>query len=154
MGVLMDAHFVSEPSSGVPRVARQWAYAGLVPFVMSAALAWLVRADARPYVIHALSAYAGVVVALLAGVHWGLAMRRSEVHPRLFTASGLLTLGAWVGVVMRPDAGLVFQGAMLIAGYLVDRKVYPATGLAAWMTLRFRLSAIAALCCFIAAGIA
>ena len=148
----MDAALALPPPLAVPRLARRWAYAGLAPFVLSALLIWLVWPDARPYLSHSLSAYAGLVVSLLAGVHWGLAMRRADAPPQLFAAGALLTLGAWGGVVMRPDAGLVVQGALLVAGYLVDRRIYPAQGLAHWLTLRFRLSAVASLSCFIAAA--
>jgi hypothetical protein len=136
----------------VPAGARRVAYAGLVPFVMSALLIWIVRPDVLPYVTHALTAYTGVVVSLLAGVHWGLMMRRGDDQPRRYATSAAIAMGAWVGLMMRPDAGLVLQGAMLVAGYLVDRKLYPAEGLAAWLTLRFRFSALAALCCFIGAA--
>ena len=51
-----------------------------------------------------------------------------------------------------PHAGLVIQGVALVACYLVDRRVYPAFGLSKWMTLRFRLTFVAALCCFVAAA--
>jgi hypothetical protein len=148
----MDAAALALPPLAVPRLARRWTYAGLAPFVMSALLIWLVWPDARPYVTHALSAYAGVVVALLGGVHWGLAMRHADAPPRLLASGAVLTLLAWAGVVMRPDAGLVVQGLLLAAGYLIDRKVYPAEGLGGWLTLRFRLSVVAALCCFIGAA--
>jgi hypothetical protein len=40
---------------------------------------------------------------------------------------------------------------MLVICYLVDRKVYPAHGLSHWLTLRFRLTVVASLCCFIGA---
>jgi hypothetical protein len=57
-----------------------------------------------------------------------------------------------VAVMMPASSGLVLDGVLLVAGYLVDRKVYPAQGLARWLTLRFRLSAVAALCCFLGAA--
>jgi hypothetical protein len=136
----------------VPSGARRVAYAGLVPFVMSALLIWIVRPEVLPYVAHALTAYAGVAVSLLAGVHWGQSMRRHDMPPRRYAVAAAIALGAWVGLMMRPDAGLVLQGAMLVAGYLVDRKLYPAEGLQPWLTLRFRFSAVAALCCFIGAA--
>jgi len=53
---------------------------------------------------------------------------------------------------MPPYSGLVVHGVMLVAGYLVDRRFYPQLGVAAWLTPRFRLSAVAALCCFLAAA--
>ena len=48
--------------------------------------------------------------------------------------------------------GLVWLGLLLMACYMVDRKLYPHAGLQHWLTLRFRLSAVATLCCFLAAG--
>ena len=59
---------------------------------------------------------------------------------------------AWAAVMMPPSAGLVIHGLMLIACYLVDRRVYPRHGLAPWLTLRFRLSAVAAMSCFLGAA--
>ena len=53
---------------------------------------------------------------------------------------------------MPPNAGLVIDGALFVACYAVDRRLYPAQGVARWLTLRFRLSAVAALCCFIGAA--
>jgi hypothetical protein len=41
---------------------------------------------------------------------------------------------------------------MLVACYAVDRRVYAAQGAAAWLTLRFRLTAVASLSCFIGAA--
>jgi hypothetical protein len=41
---------------------------------------------------------------------------------------------------------------MLLVCYAVDRKLYPRLGVGGWLTLRFRLSAVAALACFIGAA--
>jgi len=46
----------------------------------------------------------------------------------------------------------VVQGLLLVGCYLVDRRLYPQQGAARWLTLRFRLSAVASLCCFIGAA--
>ena len=46
---------------------------------------------------------------------------------------------------------LLALALLLLACYLVDRKVYPAHGLSHWLTLRFRLTVVASLCCFIGA---
>ena len=62
------------------------------------------------------------------------------------------SLVAWLAVLMPPSAGLVIHGVMLVVCYLVDRRVYPAQGLERWLTLRFRLSAVAALSCFLGAA--
>ena len=49
-------------------------------------------------------------------------------------------------------AGLVLHGVLLLACYAFDRMHYPALGLQHWLTLRFRCTLGAALCCFLAAA--
>ncbi len=141
----------SNPSSPTTAALRL-GHAGLLPFVVGAALVWGVRPDAHPYVTVALSAYASVIVSFLGGIHWGFAMRRSDAPASLAGWGVVPSLVAWVAVVMPPYAGLVVLGAMLVACYLVDRRVYPAQGAAGWLTLRFRLTAVASLSCFIGAA--
>ncbi|MDP2005719.1 MAG: DUF3429 domain-containing protein [Rubrivivax sp.] len=136
----------------LPLSARRLGHAGLLPFVAGAALVWLVHEDAHPYATLAMSAYAAVIVSFLGGIHWGLAFRHAEPPLRLLVWGVLPSLVAWVAVMMPPSAGLVVHGAMLVACYVVDRRVYAAEGVARWLTLRFRLSAVAALCCFVAAA--
>ena len=132
--------------------AHRLGYAGLIPFVAGAALVWLVHPDAHPYATLALATYASVIVSFLGGIHWGVAFRQAEPDPRLFAWGVVPSLVAWVAVVMPPEAGLVVSGAMLLVCYAVDRRIYPAHGLAHWLTLRFRLSAVAAASCFLGAA--
>ncbi len=139
---------LSSPSPAALRLGP----AGLLPFVLGALLVWLVRPDVQPYATAALSGYAAVIVSFLGGVHWGFAMRQPDPPAALLGWGVLPSLVAWVAVVMPPHAGLVVHGAMLVACYLVDRRVYPAQGAAAWLTLRFRLTAVASLSCFIGAA--
>ena len=57
------------PSPTTPSAAAlRLGHAGLLPFVIGAALVWLVRPDAHPYVTAALSAYAAVIVSFLGGI--------------------------------------------------------------------------------------
>ena len=127
-------------------------YAGLLPFVLGAVLLWVVRADAHPYVAIALSAYAGVIVSFLGGIHWGLGFRARSPEPARFVWGVIPSLVAWIAIVMPPYAGLVVHGVMLVVCYLVDRRVYPVHGLDAWLTLRFRLTAVASTSCFLGAA--
>ena len=133
-------------------LAHRLAYAGLVPFVLGALLVWLVREDALAYAALALSGYAAAVVAMLGGIHWGLGFRQTVPSPTPFAWGAVPVVVSSIAVIMPPHAGLVIHGAMLVICYLVDRRVYPAHGLSRWLTLRFRLSAVAALCCFLAAA--
>lgn len=142
---------VVPPSSPSPAALRL-GYAGLLPFVAGAALTWLVRPDAHPYVTATLAAYAAVIVSFLGGIHWGLAIRQGGAADALVAWGVVSSLVAWVAVVMPPYAGLVLLGAMLVGCYLVDRRVYPLQGAAAWLTLRFRLTLVASLSCFVGAA--
>ena len=133
-------------------LAHRLAYAGLVPFVLGALLVWLVREDALAYAALALSGYAAAVVAMLGGIHWGLGFKQTVPSPVPFAWGAVAVVVSSIAVIMPPHAGLVIHGAMLVICYLVDRRVYPSHGLSRWLTLRFRLSAVAALCCFLAAA--
>ena len=113
---------------------------------------WVVNAEAQPYATLALAGYAAVIVSFLGGIHWGVALRQTAPAASLFIWGVLPSLVAWLAVMMPASAGLVVQGVMLVACYAVDRRVYPQQGLAHWLTLRFRLSAVAALSCFLGAA--
>ena len=136
----------------VPALAWRLGHAGLIPFVLGALLVWLVHGEALPFVSQALSVYAGLIVSFLGGLHWGIAMRQAEPAPRLFIWGVVPSLLAGMAVLMPAYAGLVLNGVIVVVCYLVDRRVYPAEGLAHWLTLRFRLTAVAALCCFLGAA--
>lgn len=146
----------SSPPAGLPPELPRWAirlgHAGLLPFVLGAALVWLVWPEAHPYVTLGLSAYAALVVSFLGGIHWGVAFGQSQPEPGLFAWGVVPSLLAWVAVMMPPSAGLVLGGVVLLLCYAVDRRVYPQHGLQRWLTLRFRLSTVAALSCFLAAA--
>ena len=127
-------------------------YAGLVPLVGLALLVWLLpEPDLQLWVASAMAGYGALIVSFLGGIHWGAAWR-GEGHQGDAVWGVVPSLLGWLGVLMPPFAGLPWIGIVLIVCYAVDRKRYPALGLSAWLTLRFRLSAVAALSCFVAAG--
>jgi hypothetical protein len=137
------------------RLAHRLGYAGLAPFVVGCALVWLIGGrdpEQHTFVTFALSAYAGLVIAFLGGIHWGLSFARGLPgrQPLLWGVGA--ALAGWLGVLMSPYGGLALHGGMLIACYVVDRRVYPQLGAADWLTLRFRLTAVASLSCFLAAA--
>lgn len=130
-------------------------YAGLIPLLGLALLVWLVTPELQAWVALTLAAYAALIASFLGGIHWGIGWSRliRAPHDTVHFIWGVMpSLLAWPGLVMPPHAGLAWLGLVLIACYLVDRKLYARAGLAAWLKLRFRLSAIAALSCFIGAG--
>lgn len=145
----------STPSSlpaPADQVAHRLGYLALLPFVIGAFAVWFVRADARGVATMALSAYAATVVSFIGGIHWGFAFRSATPRAGLFIWGVVPALVACVALLMQPAAGLVIHGVMLIACYLVDRRVYPTEGASRWLVLRFRLSGVASLACFFGAA--
>lgn len=158
----------SSPNNRLHRVpvhtlAHRLGQAGLVPFVVFALLLWVVTEEALPYVALTLVAYAALIVSFLGGIHWGLVWVRqagvSGIPPltdhsaKLHLLWGVVpSLLAWPGVLMPAHAALPWLGLLLVVCYLVDRRTYPDSGLGHWLTLRFQLSAVAAVSCFVGAG--
>lgn len=150
----------ARPPTGLPELppmAWHLGHAGLIPFVLGTLLVWLVTPEAHPYVASALAAYAAVIVSFLGGIHWGLVMRMPTDAPPAAAQSALVwgvipSLVAWMGVMMPPHAGLVVSGAAIVGCYLVDRRRYAAQGVGRWLTLRFRLTGVASLSCFLSAA--
>jgi hypothetical protein len=157
------------PASAAPHhalpsdLAVKLAYAGLAPFLIGALFIMLLvgRIDETPFVfvVRALTSYAALVVSFLGGIPWGLIMWESAAgmtlpahHKRALWTGVIYSIASWMAVLMPPHAGLVVIGVLLIACYLSDRKRYPELGVAGWLTLRFRLTAVASLCCFLAAA--
>ena len=136
-------------------LAHRLGYAGLIPFVLGCALIWLIAdrdLDQHAFVSLALSAYAGLVIAFLGGIHWGLSFARGLPGRQPLVWGACVPLLGWLGVLMAPYAGLALHGGVLIACYVVDRRVYPQLGAGDWLTLRFRLTAVSSLSCFLAAA--
>jgi hypothetical protein len=151
------------PSASPDRLIHLLGHAGLIPFFGLTLLIWLVNATALPYVALTLVAYAALVTAFLGGIHWGVVWVRqaglpgvpalpADVAQRHLVWGVVPSLLSWPGVLMPAYAALPWLGMVLLGCYLADRKLYPAAGLGPWLTLRFRLSTLAALSCFIAAG--
>jgi len=144
-------------------LARTLGHAGLIPLVLLAALLWLVKAELQAWVAIALAGYAALIASFMGGVHWGiawLAARHAAARgepPHHAQRKHLLwgvvpALLAWPGLLMPPFAGLAWLGFVLVLCYLADRALYAQAGLQHWLTLRFRLSGVAALSCFVGAG--
>lgn len=132
--------------------ALRLGYAGLLPFVAAALLVWLLPpTPAQAFVAQALSAYAALIISFLGGIHWGHAMR-GPVGSAALAWGVIAPLLSWPAVLMPAHAALVIHGLLLLACYAVDRRLYAAAGAQGWLTLRFRLSAVAALACFIGAA--
>ena len=128
-------------------------YAGLAPFVLLAALMWLVDTELLPFVSIALGGYAATIVSFLGGVHWGIGFMKGEATPRFHFIWGVVpALIAWLALMMPAYAALPLLGLVLVACYAVDRKTYPSAGLAQWLPMRLHLSVVATLSCVLGAA--
>ncbi|MBG6077055.1 DUF3429 domain-containing protein [Polaromonas sp. CG_9.11] len=128
--------------------ARALGLAGLLPFVAgAAALAMLQVPGLQAWAGTALVAYAALIATFLGGIHWGLAMQDvPPVNVRLGWGISPSLL-AWVAVLLPPSAGLVVLAALLVACYVVDRRLYASAGLSRWLGLRLQLTAVATASC-------
>ena len=123
-------------------------HAGLLPFALLAAAVWLLPENAARVAALALTAYGATIVSFLGGIHWGLGFQMGDAAPRLHFLWGVTApLLAWAALLLPAWAGLVLLAALLLACLAVDRSSYPATGLARWLPLRFRLTVVAVLAC-------
>jgi len=94
----------SPPSDARTSQPPAWAWilglAGLIPFVMCAAMQWYGPPGWRMLAGLALLSYGAVIVSFLGGIHWGLAMRASPVPtPRLIWGVMPSLLG-WSAVLL------------------------------------------------------
>ena len=128
-------------------------YAGLIPFILLAALMWLVDAELLPFVAIALSGYAATIVSFLGGVHWGIGFMKGEATPQFHFVWGVVpSLIAWLALMMPAYAALPLFGLVVVACYAVDSKTYPAAGLASWLPMRLRLTVVATASCMLGAA--
>lgn len=128
-------------------------YAGLIPFVLLAALLWLVDAELIPFVAIGLGAYAALIASFLGGVHWGIGFMQGDHAMRFHFLWGVVpSLVAWLALMMPPYAALPLLGLVIVVCYAVDKKTYPPAGLSQWLPMRLRLTVVAALSCVIGAA--
>jgi hypothetical protein len=140
-------------SSSPSALASRLAYAGLIPFILLAALLWIVQADLRPWLTIALTSYAALIASFLGGIHWGIAAQRPHHEQAFHYLWGVTpSLIAWLALIMPAYAGLPLLAALLVVCYLVDRRSYVTAGWSAWLPLRLRLTAVATFSCLIGAG--
>ena len=128
-------------------------YAGLIPFVLLAALMCLVDAELLPFVAIALGGYAAAIVSFLGGVHWGIGFMKGQDAPPFHFIWGVVpSLFAWLALMMPAYAALPLLGLVVVACYAVDSKTYPTAGLASWLPMRLRLTVVATASCVLGAA--
>ncbi len=140
----------------IPGVARLLGYAGLLPFLLTAALMWFATDAGIAATAHKmLMAYGAVILSFLGGVRWGLCIGplAGPDRNRELGLSVLPSLVAWVAFLPGPILAL----GILLTGFVVqclwDVMSAEQGRLPRWYsTLRLQLTAVAAIC--LLAGIA
>ncbi len=127
------------------RLAWLLGLAGLLPFLVCAALQWFTPPGWRMLASSALLAYGAVIVSFLGGIHWGLAMREPQAPTARLVWGVMPSLLGWVAVLLDSPWGQLLLAASLVACLAVDRTVYRQHGLGAWLPLRFLLTGVACL---------
>ena len=100
----------------IPAPALWLGLGGLVPFFGLAGWIWIADGIAKQGLVVALTAYAGVILAFMGGVHWGIAMRAERATawgPMI--VSVVPALIAWPAIVFLPPFGL----GMMMAAFLL-----------------------------------
>jgi hypothetical protein len=142
--VIYRACNVLKPSP--PNLARGLGYAGLIPFVGAAVGSHLAEPVASLALV-ALVGYAATIVSFLGGIHWGFAFMQGPARPVRFLWGVTPSLLAWSALLLPAGAGLMLLALALVLALLVDRRVYPALGLAGWLPMRSHLTVVAVLSC-------
>lgn len=128
-------------------------YLGCVPMALLAILMWLVHDELHGFVAVALASYAGIVVAFLGGVHWGIGLRIGLHAPKFhFIWGAIAAFCGWFGTMMMPAAGMPFLALMFVICYVVDDRTWVRAGLSEWLTARFHATVIAVLSCLAGAA--
>jgi hypothetical protein len=134
-------------------LAKKLGYLGLIPFVGTAALLWVVELGLRPWLSITLASYAGLIASFLGGLHWGLAAQLPPQRRSFHYLWGVVpSIVASVALAMPIYAALPVLAVLLAVCYGVDKKTYPAAGWAAWLPMRLQLTVVAVLSCLLGAG--
>lgn len=140
-------------SPTLEKTIRQLGYGGLIPFVALTFLMWVTDIHLVEFLAHALAAYAVVIVSFLGGIHWGAGFARPDGHTRFQFVWGVTpSVLGWLALLMPAYASLPLLGLIVLACYAVDRKTYPAAGLAHWLPMRQQLTLVATLSCLLGAA--
>ena len=132
---------------------RSMTYLGTIPLMGMAVLMWLVHHEVHGFVAVAMTSYAGIVVAFLGGVHWGIGLRIGVHAPKFhFIWGAIAAFCGWFGTMMMPAAGMPFLALMFVICYVVDDRTWVRAGLSEWLTARFHATVIAVLSCLAGAA--
>jgi len=140
-------------AAAIPIMAARLGYAGLLPFVIGAGLCFLPDGDWRAFGMRQLLAWAAIILSFMGAVHWGIALRESDHAPRLYVASVLPALVAWIALSLSALPALSLIATAFTVLFVFDLRSAREGLLPAWYPrLRMPLTAIVLICLGLAAA--
>jgi hypothetical protein len=118
-------------------------YCGLIPFYGCAVLAY--RSDQPDFWIFSIHAYAGLIVAFLGAISWGLELSSREMpasQRQWLVYWGVIpAILGWVCIILPQEMRLgplvaLFAMTLAVDAYIHQKQALPAF----WLTLRVRLT--------------
>lgn len=128
------------------RIAACVGLATLIPFIVLASCLWLVAPVWQPQFAQALLGWGAVMLAFTGAAHWGAGVESGADPARswAYVYSIFPAILAWVILLCPPSNGYFLLFAGLVAGFMVDRHVFPAW----YVTLRAILTMAACACLY------
>ena len=140
-------------SRAVPPVAALfWGWAGVIPFAVLASVPLFASSDVLTSARGLVVPYGAIILTFMGGVHWGLALCRSNIGTWPFTIGVLPSLVAVLALVLPYQIAVLALGTGFTALLVVDFLIVARGYLPGWYgRLRFQLT-LAVLVCLAAAG--
>jgi hypothetical protein len=132
--------------------ARLLGFAGLIPFVVAAAVLFAGPARLEALALRSLLAYGAIILSFMGAVHWGLAMTssRDDAIAQL-SLSVLPALLGWVALLLPAVAACLFLLAGFAGLYWFDLRAAPRGAVPDWYpALRLPLTTGVMLCLAVA----
>jgi len=141
------------PIPAIPAMAVRLGVAGLLPFVVGAALCFLPDPAWRAFGMQQLLTYAAILLSFMGAVYWGVALGESTRAPSLYVASVLPALVAWVALAQTPLFALTLFATAFTLLFVFDLRCTRAGLVPGWYPrLRAPLTAIVLICLGFAAA--
>jgi hypothetical protein len=107
-------------------MTRALAFAGALPFLASALLLWSGEKHFPLLgdVPSIAASYGLLILAFMAGIHWGQALSGVKTNFNLFIASNVIALAAWfASLLLSPKLFFAVLAALFAAVLMIDRKL-------------------------------
>lgn len=143
----------------IPPLVRKLAYAGLIPFIGLALMVQLAPTPVNYLSAESLAGYGAIITSFMGAIHWGANLHTLGkpltgdrwVDRNAWIWGVIPALVAWVALHIYIPVGLLILASTLIIQRNIDQNTYSyyfsdEVARAAFMTMRNRLTYVAAAC--------